>query len=682
MRKINILTANVYNRIAAGEVIDRPYSAVKELIENSLDAGATQIEVYIEGGGKQLIKVVDNGCGIEKDDMRSAFLPHATSKIKNAEDLENITTLGFRGEALASISVIARVELVSVTQGNSAYRVVCQDEKIGDVQPAALECGTEITVRDLFYNTPVRAKFMKPDKKEEADITSFVSRYILSKPKVAFRYYVDGKLTLQSFGGGIDEAIAQVYGANVLSQCFKIDAEKNGVRVYGHISNQYFFKPNKTYQSLFLNGRYIINTTLQTAIHCAYGPYLMKRQYPFYVLNVEIPTDFVDVNVHPNKADVRFIDNNHIYGAVYSIITSILDGSSSAAKFVTESVRVPEIKSTSGGKDDVNKVYSVQADEEGKYQNKPLPENEVKINAEQQRIDDFARDVSANVTKPSTSNVAENKEEEKPQKEPRIASDRYEFITRVGKDGIKYYDPVESESLAKFMPKLNLSNEFAFEVGTGSNFVSDPRVQEARDRVEYEQQRILFESIKYRGCIFNTYLLYEARNTVYIIDQHAAHERLIYDRLCDKLAKRRIEMQSLIVPYLFTVNAEEKSFLDDNIMLIRNMGFDLKPFGAMSFRVDEVPVDLCNLNMTDFFDDLMADLKGLREIKLEDVLKDKIAQTACKHAVKGGMKLSDEEAVALFKQLEGNIGLKCPHGRPICVTMVEEDIEKLFKRIV
>jgi DNA mismatch repair protein MutL len=680
MRKINILSANVYNRIAAGEVIDRPYSAVKELIENSLDAGATQIEVYIEGGGKQLIKVVDNGCGIEKDDMRSAFLPHATSKIKEAVDLENITTLGFRGEALASISVIARVELVSVTKGNQAYRVVCEDEKIGDVEPAALECGTEITVRDLFYNTPVRAKFMKPDKKEETDITSFVSRYILSKPNVSFRYYIDGKLSLRSFGGGIDEAIAQVYGASVLSQCYKIDAEKHGVRVYGHISNQYFFKPNKTYQSLFLNGRYIVNNTIATAIHSAYGPYLMKRQYPFYVLNVEIPADLVDVNVHPNKADVRFIDNNHIYGAVYSIITSILDGSASAAKFVSENIRVPEMKSTSGNSDDKNKIYSVSAEDEGKLKNLPIDTD--KKESEEQKTNENVDGKSYGQKTADTKKAKQENDIDPPKSFKRYATDLDVYPPRVAPDGTKYFDKRDTESLAKFMPKLDLSNEYNLLSERTSNFVSDARVQEARDRLAFEQERILFESVKYRGCIFNTYLLYEVKNTVYIIDQHAAHERLIYDRLREKLAKRKIEMQSLIVPYLFTVNAQEKEFLNDNIMLIRNMGFDLKPFGALSFRVDEVPVDLCHLNMTDFFDDLLSDLKGLKEIKLEDILKDKIALTACKHAVKGGMKLTDEEAVALFKQLDGNIGLKCPHGRPICVTMVKEDIEKLFKRIV
>ena len=271
MGKINILTKDIYNRIAAGEVVDRPYSAVKELVENSLDAGATEISVYIEKGGKQLIKVCDNGCGIEPDDMCKAFIPHATSKVAKVEDLDLITTLGFRGEALASISSISRTEIISVTEGNQACRVECDGGLTGKTQPAALDKGTEISVHELFYNTPVRAKFLKSDKAEEGDIQNFMSRFILGNPEVSFRYYADGKLKLQSFGNGLDEAVAQVYGAKVIPNCYKINAEKNGIKIHGFIGNQNFFKPNKSYQSLFLNGRYIVNNIISSAITNAYA---------------------------------------------------------------------------------------------------------------------------------------------------------------------------------------------------------------------------------------------------------------------------------------------------------------------------------------------------------------------------------------------------------------------------
>ncbi|MDE6598026.1 MAG: DNA mismatch repair endonuclease MutL [Clostridia bacterium] len=629
MKKINILTKNIYNRIAAGEVIDRPYSAVKELIENSIDAGATQIDVYIERGGKQLIKIVDNGCGVERDDMRAAFLPHATSKISSVDDLENIATLGFRGEALASISVISKVTITSVTEGNSAYCVKCEDGLIGQVEEAALDKGTEICVRDLFYNTPVRAKFLKADKKEEADITSFVTRYILCKPEISFRYFVDGKLVLQSHGGGLDEAVAQVYGAKVITQCFKIDAEKEGIKIHGYIGNQNFFKPNKTYQSLFLNGRYIVNNTIATAISNAYASYAMKRQYPFYVLNVDVPSEMVDVNVHPNKADVRFVDNRLIFGAIYSVVSSILDGTAKAAQFVVDSVRIPEIKSTHGS--EPNKVYSAPVS---------TTESKEPLNF----LDDSA----------------------------------FEHTENKKVENLNFFDTVVTNPIISVQkPAVMIVSNSTMPRGYG-----DARIENAINHRQFEQQMIEFESCKFKGNLFNTYLIYELGDTVYLIDQHAAHERLIYDRLREKMSNRKIEGQGLIIPYLFDTNAQETEFIENNIELIRKMGFDLKPFGIGSFRVDEVPTDLQDIDLSEFFKDLLSDLKELKDIKLEEMLKDKIAMTACKHAVRGGKQLTDDEVEALFKMMKGNMGLKCPHGRPVCVTLDKKDIEKMFKRIV
>ncbi len=638
MKKINILSKTVYNRIAAGEVIDRPYSAVKELVENSLDAGATQIEVHIERGGKQLIKVVDNGCGIEHDDMSTAFMPHATSKISNADDLDKITTLGFRGEALASIAAIARVELTSVTEGNTAYRTTCADGVMGKIEPAALEKGTVICVYDLFYNTPVRAKFLKNDKKEESDITNIVSRYILGNPDVSFKYFVDGKLELQSHGGGLDEAMARVYGAKTVLQCFKINAEKDGIKIHGYIGNQNFFKPNRTYQSLFLNGRYIVNTTISTAITNAYASYMMKRQYPFYVLNVEVPLDMVDVNVHPNKADVRFVDNRIIFSAVYSVVSSVLDGTASAAQFVVDSVRLPEIQSTID--DDKNKVYK-NIDEASE----PIVKGDAPINL------NFGKN-SFNTDK-----------EAEPVK--------------------KYRDPILDEPATDIAPVKVINHVMQVTNDTMSpvNFRGDDRIDKTFEQRKREQQKIVYESCKFKGNLFNTYLIYEMCDTVYIIDQHAAHERIIYDRLCEKIANRKVDTQGLLIPYLLDLNVQEAEFIKVNEQLIRNLGFSISEFGVNSFRIDDIPVDLQNINLKDFFDDLLSDLKGLKEIKIQDILKDKIATTACKHAIKGGMQLTEEEVSALFKMMDGDVGLKCPHGRPVCVTLDKKDIEKMFKRI-
>lgn len=626
MKKINVLTKNVYNRIAAGEVIERPYSAVKELIENSLDAKATEIEIHIEQGGKQLIEVVDNGTGIERDDLADAFTPHATSKIARAEDLENITTLGFRGEALASISVIAKVELISVTEGNSAYRITCEDGNTSKISPSALERGTVIRVRDLFYNTPARAKFLRSDKKEESDITNFVIRYILGNPTVAFKYYVDGNLTLQSFGGGLDEAIAQVYGAKVLSQCYKIVGAKDGFRVHGFIGNQNFYRPNKTYQSVFLNGRYIVNYTIATCLNNAYANYLMKRQYPFYVLNIEVPLDFVDVNVHPNKSDVRFVDPREIYGIVYHIISPVLDGTAKAAEFVISETRVPEIKSTSGAFEG-NRVYS-QNDRSVHSVQPPLPER--------------------------------NEPEDR--------------ITFEADDKLFDFSPPMERSM------LVVTDSTV--VPTLDNYEAYKIQKEYFDRKELEQQRIDYLSCKFKGNLFNTYLIYEKSDTVYLIDQHAAHERLLYDELIKKVRERKINIQPMLVPYIFYTNTLEAEFLDANIQVLRSMGIGIDHFGFGSYRVDQVPVDLQSIEMKDFFDEVLSNVNSLKNIEIEDILKEKFAMTACKHAIKGGMELTKEEVDTLFNLMEGNMGLKCPHGRPVCVTMTKKDIEKMFKRIV
>lgn len=661
MKRINILSKTVYNRIAAGEVVDRPYSAVKELIENSLDAGATEIEIYIEMGGKQLIKVVDNGGGIHKDDLPAAFMPHATSKISNVDDLDCIATLGFRGEALASISAISKVEITSITEGNSAYKITCEGGVVGEAEPAALEKGTIISVHNLFYNTPVRAKFLKPDKKEEADITSFVCRYILCNSAVSFKYYVDGKLTLQSYGGGLEEAIAQIYGAKIIPQCIKIDANKDGVHIHGFIGNQNFFKPNKSYQCIFLNGRYIVNNTIATAISNAYASYAMKRQFPFYVLNVDVPLDIVDVNVHPNKADVRFIDNRFIFGVVYKVISSVIDGTSTAAEFVVGGGRVPEIKSTLGGNESCNKVYAEQQSVPSELIEKYKPA----------KFTIFPEDIL---------------------KEPQVSQDSKQAYSSDNSPK-KVFDIEKDLSLNEFYgAEQELKKYGPLQIGEDVPSVADNSLignanllkakEIERQYFERRQARIEYETCKYCGSMFNTYLIYEYHNIIYIIDQHAAHERLIYDRLKAQMKKRKIAKQPLLIPYLLELNHVETQFIEKNLAMLEGLGFSISRFGSYTYRIDEVPADLQNINLKDFFNEILSNLGSYREIKIEEVFKDKLAMTACKHAVKGGMKLTEQEVDALFKMMDGDMGLKCPHGRPVCVTLTKREIEKMFKRIV
>ena len=669
MGKINILSETVCNRIAAGEVIDRPYSAVKEMIENSIDAGATEIEVAIERGGKDLIMVADNGGGIEKDDMQAAFLPHATSKISSLEDIYDIHTLGFRGEALATIASVAQVELVSST-GGEAWVVEGDGENVGRPHPAALDRGTRLTVRNLFFNTPVRRKFLKTDKKEEQDITSFVTRYILGEPDIAFRYFVDGKLTLQSYGGGLEEALAQVYGANYLPHCFKIDADRNDIRIHGFIGNQNFFKSNKSYQNVYLNGRCISNNVISTAISQAYAPYAMKRNYPVYTLFVDVPAAMVDVNVHPNKADVRFSDNQLVFGTVYKVISSVLDGTAKAAEFVVDSKVVPEIQSTFPQNSAKNAVYAADRTQQGKIYDK--------------NFDDVAMPKFTSEGKVVSSSEAVAKKQ--PPAPVQAPTDKSAFVAR----GITLEQAAELERRsAPVLTRADINADKVYppmeEITMTACGGIKPLPARAREmeRQKAEQARILFESWKYKGELFNTYLIYEVEDDVYIIDQHAAHERLIFDALIARLDQRQeVPRQGMLVPYILDFNAEEAAFVAENLMLIRSMGFDIEPFGVTAYRVNEVPADMRDIDIKAFFEDLLADMDGLKSIKLSDMLRDRIAMTACKHAVKGGMQLTDAERDRLIAMLKGDVGLKCPHGRPVCVKLTKSQIEKMFKRIV
>ena len=638
MAKINILESNVYNRIAAGEVVDRPYSVVKEFVENSIDAGAKNITVSIERGGKDLICVSDDGAGIGKEDLRSAFLPHATSKIARAEDLDFIRTLGFRGEALASIASVANVRLRSRAAGaDEAYELVCSGGKMGEITPCALGAGTEICAENLFFNTPVRAKFLKSDKGEEGDISNFVSRLVLGNPTVAFRYYIDGKLALQSFGGGEDEALAAVYGGNTVQECYKIDAEKHGIRIRGFLGKPSFTKANRTYQSLFVNGRYVVNNTIGSAISNAYASYLMKRQYPFYVLYIDIPPEAVDVNVHPNKSDVRFENNQVVYGCIYSVISSVLDGNASALEFVVGAKDAP--------------AEPEAAPRTASLENIAVPKRE-----------ETAEEAPAAMTEGGSGHMKEEPRRQDAFFVPPRASEMK------GGAVFEFHDSASAADVEKERERQAV-------------FEENKRYLEALEN-KARQQKLIFENAVYRGCLFNTYLIYEEGDNAYIIDQHAAHERLIFDRLCAEAEKRKVVQQPLLVPYVLNVNREEFAFLAENAENIRRIGFEMEEFGQGSFKISAVPLDLQDIDLGSFFEELLSEVGSLRGIRLTEVLRDRIAMTACKHAVKGGMLLTDSEKEKLFEMLHGDMGLKCPHGRPVAVKMTKYEIEKMFKRIV
>ena len=660
MAKINILDSSIYNRIAAGEVVDRPYSVVKELVENSLDAHAKNITVAIERGGKDLICVTDDGDGIEKSELRAAFLPHATSKIAKVEDLDDIRTLGFRGEAIASIASVSRMRIRSRARGaEEAFELSCAGGTLGEVSPCPLGEGTEISVENLFYNTPVRERFLRTDKGEEAEISSYVSRFVLGNPRVSFRYYIGGKLALQSFGGGEEEAVAAVYGGAAVQECYRIDAVKHGIRLHGYLGKPSFTKPNRTYQSVFVNGRYVVNNTIASAIGNAYGGYLMKRQYPFYVLFVDVPPAVVDVNVHPNKADVRFENNQVIYGCIYSVVSAVLDGNAAALDFVV------------GAKD------AAAAGDVSKQEDAPkmaeVPPSELENGSE------IAKNAVLHSTVPETD------------REKELFSFAPPSQMRGGERVVFHDSGAHPAAPAAEKTGLPFPEAAPADAGPSASspgediFAENKRFLEERERMAREkakQQKFVFENAVYKGCLFNTYLIYEEGDNAYIIDQHAAHERLIFDRLKAEMEARKVVSQPMLVPYILTLNREEGAFFAEHLETIRDIGFDIEEFGGGSFKISAVPLDLQDIDLSAFFADVLAEVGTLRAIKLSELLRDKLAMTACKHAVKGGMLLTDAEQQALFAMLHGDMGLKCPHGRPVAVRMTKAEIEKLFKRIV
>ncbi len=622
---INILSKEIYNKIAAGEVVDRPYSVVKELVENAIDAEATEITVEIEGGGKKKVRVTDNGKGISKEDLPRAYLPHATSKLKSAEDLFTVATLGFRGEALASIAAVSRMKIVSKRNGENAYSLSSEGGLLGEVGEAAGANGTEVTVENLFFNTPARLKFLKSDMQEEGEVSNMMARFLLSRPKIAFTYYVNGKLKYRSYGDGPESALAAVYGADTVEKCYEISAEKHGIRIYGYLGNQNFSKSNRSYQSLFVNGRFVVNQTVAAAVTNAYGAYLMKRQYPFFVLFLDVPAEIVDVNVHPTKADVRFADNQIIYGCVYSVVSAVLDGNSKALEYlvpvknsaVQEEIPIPRAE-----------VGSALPD------SKPIPA---------MTYEAAKKELSFDVSPVGGRTPA-----------PRLFVENEPFTMKVS---APMPDKIECDAFEE-------NRAFLLE------------------KEKKQQEKIDPATLVYKGELFKTYLIYEIGDDAYFIDQHAAHERLIYNRLVDRVSSRDVLSQPMLMPFVLSVNSEEYAFIMKQLPLLKELGFEAEEFGGTSIKISAVPLDLQRIDLDAFFGEILGSMESYSGIKLADLLKDKLASAACKAAVKGGENLTADEAKSLIAQMDGDMGLRCPHGRPVAVKMKKSELEKLFKRIV
>ena len=618
MKEINILSSKVFNRIAAGEVVERPASVVKELVENSIDAGAKEIVVSIINGGITSISVIDDGFGIAKSQLHKALLPHATSKISKVEDLDCISTLGFRGEALASIASVSKITIKSKPNDQDfGAQIYAEGENKGEITDCAATKGTEIIVNNLFFNTPVRAKFLKSERSEEGEITQIMARFILGHPEIAFKYLANNNVVFQSFGEGIESAFVSVYGVKTLKDCFFVNADKNGVSINGYIGKQYFSKPNRTYQTIFLNGRYIVDGTISSAITNAYSSYLMKRQYPFYVLNINVPNEFVDVNVHPNKTQVRFMNNQVVYGAIYSVISKVLDGQKEALSIITSDKTVeiekPFIKPSENTSDIVR-------------HNNENPFAKLDFNDSTPAI--------------SHTNI-----------KPEIKEDKTSEANDIFLENKAFIEQLEKQKQAERELK-NSQTEIAID-----------------------------EKLTYIGQGLKTFLIYELGKDLLFVDQHALHERMLFDKL---MAKNNLSdtCQPLLVPYIVDLNAIEYNFILDKIWAIKELGIDIEEFGDNSFKISSLPIYLADMNLKKFFDQILIDINSLKNITAKDLLKEKIAQKACKSAIKSGDSVTESEIEVLTDYIKKDLGLKCPHGRPVAIRITRTEIDKWFKRIV
>ena len=608
--KINKLPSEIFNRIAAGEVVESPASIVKELAENAIDAGANEISVSIRGGGIDYIRITDNGCGIDFDDLPTAFLPHATSKIKNLEDLDTIGTLGFRGEALPSIAAVADVTMVSRTSDSEmGGKVAYEGGKMSAHEECGAKLGTTVTVEKLFDRIPARKKFLAKPSREETKIFTLIEHLVLANPDIVFKFDSETK-KFSSSGEGLESAVFAVYGDTVLKNTVKVELEEQPVKIIGFTCLPTFTKPSKNYQNIIINGRYVESSDICYAALSVYMPYLMKRQYPLFVLHIEMPFDMVDVNVHPSKMQVKFADTVKIKSIVARAIKNAVMPRLTDAKRLTDEdfhIEPPKDEPEYGKSHSLRSFFDI------------FPKT--------QSSADYAPPM------PQSSDKNENNESN-------------DFVEEApSRDATRYSDVYEST-------------------------------------VDYsEKDHFVATECKYVGKIFNTYLILEAGDKCYFVDQHAAHEKLLYDRLLADYESRRLKTQPLIIPFVFDVSPSDAELINDNLELIEDCGFGIAPFGENTFALSFVPLECVGIDMQSFVSDLL--MISSRE-KSPMVLRERLMQAACKAAVKGEIDdLSQSEIDALLAEMTArNITMFCPHGRPIAVCFSQKEIEKWFKRIV
>lgn len=628
MQKIQLLDHDTIDKIAAGEVVERPLSVVKELVENSMDAGADSVTVEIKEGGISMIRITDNGCGIDKTQVDNAFVRHATSKIRNISDLSRVSSLGFRGEALSSIAAVAKVEMITKTkEALLGVRLLLEGADKKEMEEIGAPEGTTIIVRNLFFNTPVRRRFLKQPATEGGYVSDLMEHMALSHPDVSFKYIINGQIRFHTTGSGdLKEIIYRIYGRDIAGEVLPLTCEEPGMKVTGFLGKPTINRANRNYENYFVNKRFIKSALISKAIEEGYKGYLMQHKYPFTVLHFQLDTEMIDVNVHPTKMDIRFTN-----GAAFFDFTA-----KAIAKALSQKEMIPQVALVSKPQD----VAFVKKDIPEPFEEKRLRESQVaeslEYRAKEQKMQDFMQN-------PVWSRVIGEGKKEK--------SDENENLP--AKPEIRNDTSVINETSQMELP---LEKILTKEAKAGYNIL---------------------------GQIFDTYWLIGYRDQLLIMDQHAAHEKVKYEKFIAALKKKEVVSQLINPPVIITMGGRQESLYLEYAPVFEKLGFEIESFGGNEYAVRAVPSDLYGCNEKELFEEVMDELMAGPVRGNISVIEEKIASMSCKAAVKGNMHMSAAEAEALIDQL---LSLEnpyhCPHGRPTIITMTKYELEKKFKRIV
>jgi len=687
--KIVLLDELTINKIAAGEVIERPASVVKELVENSIDAGATNITVEIQNGGISKIRIIDNGSGMSKDDLEFAFERHATSKIRKAADLENVKSMGFRGEALASIAAIAHVELVSKTEDdNIGHKIVVEGGKILEIEDSASQKGTTITVSNLFFNTPVRYKFLKKDFTEAGYIEDAVTRIAIANPNIAIKLINGNKTIIQTNGNGdLKTVIYTIYGKEIAEGLLEVNYEYEGIKVTGAIGKPEIARNNRSYQMFFVNKRYIKDKTLSAGVEQAFKGLIPIGKYGVVVLNIEIEPNKIDVNVHPTKLEIRFQEEQKVFKAIYhSVKDTLLKGD-----LVKEVEREPVVEeqklevNQEPVKLEENQIKTEQV-VEPKVETEDIKESGFMglFKKKEKDADEFIENYSTNTLQEifAQKSAGQPEEVEIPTQEQK---NKMEDIIEKQKEleNPKVEEPTSKdfdEMYVKTFGKLPETQK----IEENSNKIDVKTLKEVENISVFEEKENYNTIPKYKfiGALFSTYLVIEMKDEIYIIDQHAAHERIMYEKVKKNFYNNmEKDSQIMLLPDIIELSHKERAIVKENTDLFKKAGFIIEEFGDNTIRLIGVPSLCMDLDTKELFLEILDEIDTVA-ITAKQEKEDKFISTiACKAAVKANMKLTNEEVDTLMRQLLVLPNpFTCPHGRPTAIKMTRYDIERKFNR--